>query len=159
MRALEKWNAALVLTPLDPILHELKAQALLEMYQYDEALTNCQLALKYAPHWIDGLVTLGRIYWRLGQLERANSALNSALESLQHATKVEKSGENTNNLQLEFSGNTATTGLALSGYTAVQAGNTEDQLLYSYSTTADITELMSNLREAMVDCTDSDSSL
>lgn len=80
MKALLKWDEALDIDPSISLLHELKAQVLMEMGEYSMALPEAQQAVELDEQWSDAHFTLGRVYVNLGELELAQTCMDAALK-------------------------------------------------------------------------------
>lgn len=78
-RALRSWNRAIALTPDRAVLHELKAQALLELDHVWQAVQCAGRAAELAPAWPDGHLTLGRAQLELGEPELALESMEEVL--------------------------------------------------------------------------------
>ncbi|KAK3158179.1 hypothetical protein QOZ80_2AG0133860 [Eleusine coracana subsp. coracana] len=77
--ALGKWETALTLTPDNTILHEQKAQVLLEVGDAWRALTSASRATKLDPLWPEAWVTLGRAQLNFGEPDSAILSFDKAL--------------------------------------------------------------------------------
>ncbi|KAK7072366.1 Tetratricopeptide repeat protein 33 [Halocaridina rubra] len=77
--AIGKWNAALELTPNDHTLHEMLAQAYMQVGEVYPALTAAQQAVSLYPNWWIGLQTLGRAQLGLGEVELAVKSFSKAV--------------------------------------------------------------------------------
>lgn len=77
--ALGKWEAALTLTPDNAILHEQKAQVLLEVGDAWRALTSASRATELDPLWPEAWVTLGRAQLNFGEPDSAILSFDKAL--------------------------------------------------------------------------------
>uniref|UniRef100_A0A0D9YTJ9 Transcriptional coactivator p15 (PC4) C-terminal domain-containing protein n=1 Tax=Oryza glumipatula TaxID=40148 RepID=A0A0D9YTJ9_9ORYZ len=77
--ALGKWEAALTLMPNNAILHEQKAQILLELGDAWRALTAATRATELDPLWPEGWVTLGRAQLNFGEPDSAILSFDKAL--------------------------------------------------------------------------------
>lgn len=62
------------------LLHELKAQVLMEMGEYDMALSEARQAVQLDENWSDAHFTLGRVYLNLGELQLAQHAMEAAIK-------------------------------------------------------------------------------
>lgn len=82
--ALQRWDQALQITPQNYVLHELKAQILMEMGSgHDfQAIQSASEAVKNAPEWPPGLVTLARAQVNFGELSLAANNYRKALAIL-----------------------------------------------------------------------------
>lgn len=80
VRALGKWEEALLIDPHNGVLHELRAQVLMEMGEYEPALDAAKQSVELAPDWSDAHFTLGRVYFNLGSLEEAHICMSQALQ-------------------------------------------------------------------------------
>uniref|UniRef100_A0A0E0EVL6 Uncharacterized protein n=2 Tax=Oryza meridionalis TaxID=40149 RepID=A0A0E0EVL6_9ORYZ len=77
--ALGKWEAALTVMPNNAILHEQKAQILLELEDAWRALTAATRATELDPLWSEGWVTLGRAQLNFGEPDSAILSFDKAL--------------------------------------------------------------------------------
>lgn len=80
VRALSKWEEALQIEPHNGVLHELRAQVLMEMGEYEFARDAALLAVENAPLWSDAHFALGRAHFNLGELEEARICMSRALQ-------------------------------------------------------------------------------
>ncbi|KAJ1279487.1 hypothetical protein BS78_04G160600 [Paspalum vaginatum] len=78
--ALSKWEAALTLTPDNAVLHEQKAQILLELGDAWRALRAATRATELDPLWPEAWVTLGRAQLNFGEPDSAIVSFDKALE-------------------------------------------------------------------------------
>ncbi|EGD76006.1 hypothetical protein PTSG_11632 [Salpingoeca rosetta] len=79
--AIGRWNEAIALEPTPERL-EMKAQALMEMYQYFPAIQAAEEALRLRPEWPAALLTLGRAQLNFGELLLAEATLVKAIAIL-----------------------------------------------------------------------------
>ncbi|KAK9792240.1 hypothetical protein WJX73_003454 [Symbiochloris irregularis] len=77
--ALQCWNRAIALTPERALLHEMKAQALLEVDEVWAAMQCARQAVALAPNWPEAHLTLGRANIELGEPGLALSNMEEAL--------------------------------------------------------------------------------
>ncbi|XP_020236135.1 tetratricopeptide repeat protein 33 [Cajanus cajan] len=77
--ALGKWEAALALTPDVPVLHEQKAQVLLEIGDAWNAVKAATRATELEPSWAEAWVTLGRAQLNFGEPDNAIESFDRAL--------------------------------------------------------------------------------
>ncbi|TKY56087.1 Tetratricopeptide repeat protein 33 [Spatholobus suberectus] len=77
--ALGKWEAALALAPDVPVLHEQKAQVLLEIGDAWNALKAATRATELEPSWAEAWVTLGRAQLNFGEPDNAIKSFERAL--------------------------------------------------------------------------------
>ncbi|MQL82051.1 hypothetical protein Taro_014539 [Colocasia esculenta] len=77
--ALGKWEAALMLTPDKAVLHEQKAQILLELGDAWNALKAASRATQLEPSWAEGWVTLARAQLNFGEPEASVESFDRAL--------------------------------------------------------------------------------
>ncbi|PHT50342.1 hypothetical protein CQW23_10089 [Capsicum baccatum] len=77
--ALGKWESALLLIPDRAILHEQKAQILLELGETWKALKAATRATELEPSWDEAWVTLGRAQLNYGEPDSAIESLDRAL--------------------------------------------------------------------------------
>ncbi|XP_061372194.1 uncharacterized protein LOC133314690 [Gastrolobium bilobum] len=77
--ALGKWETALTLAPDVPVLHEQKAQVLLEIGDAWNALKAATRATELEPSWAEAWVTLGRAQLNFGEPDNAIESFDRAL--------------------------------------------------------------------------------
>ncbi|XP_026445643.1 tetratricopeptide repeat protein 33-like [Papaver somniferum] len=77
--ALTKWEAALTLTPDRAVLHEQKAQILLEIGETWNALKAATRATELEPSWSEAWVTLARTQLNFGEPDASIESLDKAL--------------------------------------------------------------------------------
>ncbi|CAM8939297.1 unnamed protein product [Rhodiola kirilowii] len=77
--ALAKWEAALNFTPENAILHEQKAQILLEIGDAWKALKAATCATELEPSWAEAWITLGRTQLNFGEPDNAIESFDRAL--------------------------------------------------------------------------------
>ncbi|CAK9182513.1 unnamed protein product [Ilex paraguariensis] len=77
--ALGKWEAALTLTPDRAVLHEQKAQLLLEIGEAWNALKAATRAAELEPSWAEAWITLGRAQLNFGEPDKAMESFDRAL--------------------------------------------------------------------------------
>ncbi|OMO62661.1 Tetratricopeptide-like helical [Corchorus olitorius] len=77
--ALGKWEAALNLMPENAVLHEQKAQVLLEIGDAWSALKAATRATELEPSWAEAWVTLGRAQLNFGEPDSAIESFDRAL--------------------------------------------------------------------------------
>ncbi|KAK3043639.1 hypothetical protein RJ639_000055 [Escallonia herrerae] len=77
--ALVKWEAALTLMPERAVLHEQKAQILLEVGESWNALKAATRATELDPSWAEAWVTLGRAQLNFGEPDSAVESFDKAL--------------------------------------------------------------------------------
>ncbi|KAA8538387.1 hypothetical protein F0562_028067 [Nyssa sinensis] len=77
--ALGKWEAALSLMPERVVLHEQKAQLLLEIGEAWNALKAATRATELEPSWAEAWITLGRAQLNFGEPDRAIESFDRAL--------------------------------------------------------------------------------
>jgi predicted Zn-dependent protease len=80
--ALVRWDQAIRLTPDRAVLHELRAQVLIEMDQVFPAVQAATMAVTLAPHWPEGYLTLARAQLNYGEVELA-------IENLTHLLRID----------------------------------------------------------------------
>ncbi|KAJ0976849.1 hypothetical protein J5N97_012323 [Dioscorea zingiberensis] len=78
-QALVKWEAALTLLPDKAILHEQKAQVLLEIGEVWKALKAATRATELEPSWAEAWITLGRAQLNFGEPDLSIESFNRAL--------------------------------------------------------------------------------
>ncbi|KMT19649.1 hypothetical protein BVRB_1g010360 [Beta vulgaris subsp. vulgaris] len=77
--ALGKWEAAITLMPEKAILHEQKAQVLLEVGESWGALKAATRATELDPSWAEAWITLGRAQLNFGEPDSAMESFDKAL--------------------------------------------------------------------------------
>ncbi|XP_019054732.1 PREDICTED: tetratricopeptide repeat protein 33 [Nelumbo nucifera] len=77
--ALGKWEAAIMLMPERAVLHEQKAQVLLEMGDAWNALKAATRATELEPSWAEAWITLGRTQLNFGEPDKAIESFDKAL--------------------------------------------------------------------------------
>ncbi|XP_050227777.1 uncharacterized protein LOC126677270 [Mercurialis annua] len=77
--ALGKWEAALNLVPANAVLHEQKAQVLLEIGDPWSALKSATRATELQPSWAEAWITLGRTQLNFGEPDGAIESFDRAL--------------------------------------------------------------------------------
>ncbi|KAL0438145.1 UNVERIFIED_CONTAM: Tetratricopeptide repeat protein 33 [Sesamum latifolium] len=77
--ALGKWESAITLMPERAILHEQKAQVLLELGEAWNALKAATRATELEPRWAEAWVTLGRAQLNYGEPDCAIETFDKAL--------------------------------------------------------------------------------
>lgn len=77
--ALSKWEASLSLIPDNAIVHEQKAQVLLELGDTWRALTAATRATEVEPSWPEAWVTLGRAQLNFGEPDKSIESFDRAL--------------------------------------------------------------------------------
>ncbi|XP_052774535.1 tetratricopeptide repeat protein 33-like [Mya arenaria] len=77
--ALKKWDEALQYTPSDEKIHEMKAQALMELCEVFPAVQSAQKVIKLAPTWWIGHQTLGRAFLGMGEVRKAIQSFSRAV--------------------------------------------------------------------------------
>ncbi|XP_057490800.1 uncharacterized protein LOC130776558 [Actinidia eriantha] len=77
--ALGKWEAALTLMPERAVLHEQKAQVLLEIGESWNALKAANRATELEPSWAEAWITLGRAQLNFGEPDSAMESFDRAL--------------------------------------------------------------------------------
>ncbi|XP_021284483.1 tetratricopeptide repeat protein 33 isoform X1 [Herrania umbratica] len=77
--ALGKWEAALNLMPENAVLHEQKAQILLEIGDAWSALKAATRATQLEPSWAEAWITLGRAQLNFGEPDSAIESFDRAL--------------------------------------------------------------------------------
>ncbi|CAA3026399.1 tetratricopeptide repeat 33 [Olea europaea subsp. europaea] len=84
--ALGKWETAIVLMPERAVLHEQKAQVLLELGESWHALKAATRATELEPTWAEAWITLGRAQLNFGEPDCAIESFDKAL-AIKVATK------------------------------------------------------------------------
>ncbi|KAK4321473.1 hypothetical protein Pmani_007720 [Petrolisthes manimaculis] len=77
--AIGRWNAALALTPNDHTIHEMMAQAYIQVGEVYPALKSAESAVSLCPNWWVGLQTLGRAQLGLGEVKQAVKTFSRAV--------------------------------------------------------------------------------
>lgn len=77
-QALQKWGAALALTPARGRLHESRAQVFLEMGDTWQAVQAATRAVEVEPDWAEGWLTLSRAQLNLGEPQLALESASTA---------------------------------------------------------------------------------
>ncbi|CAA3026398.1 tetratricopeptide repeat 33 [Olea europaea subsp. europaea] len=77
--ALGKWETAIVLMPERAVLHEQKAQVLLELGESWHALKAATRATELEPTWAEAWITLGRAQLNFGEPDCAIESFDKAL--------------------------------------------------------------------------------
>ncbi|KAI3464572.1 hypothetical protein Pfo_021235 [Paulownia fortunei] len=77
--ALGKWETALTLMPEQAVLHEQKAQVLLELGEAWNALKAATRATELEPRWAEAWITLGRAQLNFGEPDSAIESFDKAL--------------------------------------------------------------------------------
>ena len=98
-----KWDEALEIEPQNSLLHELRAQILLELGEDDMALEAAQQATQFSPDWADAHLTLGRVFVNNGLLQEAKISMEHALELAKRGSNPFQMQENemSSTLQIE----------------------------------------------------------
>ncbi|URD87346.1 TPR [Musa troglodytarum] len=78
--AIGKWEAALTLEPKNAVLHEQKAQVLLELGDSWSALKAATQATELQPSWFEAWLTLGRAQLNFGEPDSAIESFDRALK-------------------------------------------------------------------------------
>ncbi|KAL6511991.1 hypothetical protein OROGR_021588 [Orobanche gracilis] len=77
--ALGKWETAITLMPERAVLHEQKAQVLLELGDSWNALKAATRAMELEPRWAEAWITLGRAQLNFGEPDCAIESFDNAL--------------------------------------------------------------------------------
>ncbi|KAK9945917.1 hypothetical protein M0R45_011407 [Rubus argutus] len=77
--ALGKWESALMLMPKSAVLHEQKAQVLIEIGDAWNAIKAATRATELEPSWAEAWVTLGRAQLNFGEPDSAVQSFDKAL--------------------------------------------------------------------------------
>ncbi|GMH00919.1 hypothetical protein Nepgr_002758 [Nepenthes gracilis] len=88
LEALRKWEAAITLTPQKAVLHEQKAQVLLEIEDAWGALKAATRATELEPSWSEGWITLGRAQLNFGEPDSAVESFDKALALQPESTEA-----------------------------------------------------------------------
>ncbi|ERN08740.1 hypothetical protein AMTRI_Chr11g99420 [Amborella trichopoda] len=78
--ALGKWESSLTIMPERAVLHEQKAQVLLELGEAWKALRAATRATELEPSWAEAWITLGRAQLNFGEPEASLKSFDRALE-------------------------------------------------------------------------------
>lgn len=78
-QAISRWTEALSLDSSDARLWEMKAQALVSLHEWTEAIEAAEKAVRLERSWWAGYQTLGRAQLGLGQLEQARISFQKAV--------------------------------------------------------------------------------
>lgn len=91
------------LDPSNAVLHELRAQILLEIGDDELALEAAAQAVEYANDWSDAHLTLGRVYINLGLLEEAKQSMEQSLALTKQSSDANGRpwGENSSAMEVE----------------------------------------------------------
>ncbi|XP_074558868.1 small glutamine-rich tetratricopeptide repeat-containing protein 2 isoform X3 [Curcuma longa] len=84
--ALGKWEAAVSLEPKNAVLHEQKAQVLLEIGDSWNAIKAATQATELEPSWCEAWLTLGRAQLNFGEPDSAIESFDKVLEIKASAT-------------------------------------------------------------------------
>ncbi|XP_069115192.1 tetratricopeptide repeat protein 12-like [Argopecten irradians] len=79
-KALEYYSEALQKVKDNTVLYTNRAQTLIKLQRYEEALTDCDWALRVFPNCIKAHIHMGRAHMGLGQYEKARECLHKAQE-------------------------------------------------------------------------------
>ncbi|KAM6571140.1 hypothetical protein CsatA_015220 [Cannabis sativa] len=112
--ALGKWETALLLNPQNAVLHEQKAQILLELGDAWSALKAASRATELEPSWAEAWITLGRAHLNFGEPDGAMQSFDKALAIKPDCEEVQEDMRTASNLvkrrkQLHLSGLSSTT--------------------------------------------------
>ncbi|ESP03306.1 hypothetical protein LOTGIDRAFT_56543, partial [Lottia gigantea] len=77
--AITKWDEAIVLTPTDATLYEMKAQALINLNELFPALTVANKVIEIDSLWWVGYQTLGRAHLNMGEVKMAIKDFSRAI--------------------------------------------------------------------------------
>ncbi|XP_078434864.1 tetratricopeptide repeat (TPR)-like superfamily protein [Wolffia australiana] len=133
--ALTKWEAALLLTPDEAVLHEQKAQVLLELGDDWNALKAASRATELEPSWPEAWTTLARAQLNLGEPEESFQSFEKALSLKPGSEDIEAERESVSRLvkrrkQLQLSGSPISrvgfSGLEAMGHPATAVPQTDD---------------------------------
>lgn len=78
--ALKCFQSALDLEPANHVLYELRAQVLLSVGNYLDAIQLCKASIEISPNWSESHLTLARCYREFGEIYYALESLQRALE-------------------------------------------------------------------------------
>jgi tetratricopeptide (TPR) repeat protein len=81
--ALKYWNQALLLTPTDGYLYELRAQGFLSCEKWLYAIKSAEKCVEILPKWSEGYITLARARREMGEI-------SLAIDSYHHAREIDK---------------------------------------------------------------------
>eukprot|EP00092_Neocalanus_flemingeri_P038131 GFUD01041503.1.p1 GENE.GFUD01041503.1~~GFUD01041503.1.p1 ORF type:complete len:201 (-),score=70.43 GFUD01041503.1:266-868(-) len=70
-QAINRWNVALSLNSEDPTVFEMKAQALINLHEWIDAIKAAEKVVKLKPTWWVGYQTLGRAQMGIGEVKLA----------------------------------------------------------------------------------------
>lgn len=96
--ALGKWEAALGLMPEKAILHEQKAQVLLEIGDAWNALKAATRATELEPSWAESWITLGRAQLDFGEPDTAIQSFDQALAIKPDSKEAQEDRKTASNL-------------------------------------------------------------
>ncbi|BDA43397.1 probable tetratricopeptide repeat protein 33 [Coccomyxa sp. Obi] len=77
--AIRTWDRALSMRPTSAVLHELKAQVLLDAGQPWAAIQSAMKATSLDSSWAEGFLTLSRAQFNYGEPEEALNSINEVL--------------------------------------------------------------------------------
>lgn len=77
-QAIHLWNQALEITPQDVKVLEMKAQALIQVHEWDPAIEIGRQIIQIDPLWWVGFQTLGRAFIGCGRVDQARWAFSKA---------------------------------------------------------------------------------
>ena len=77
--SIKKWNEAIQLTPDHDVLHEMKAQVLLELDEIFPAIQAAEMAVSLKPQSPHSLQTLGRAQIAIGEIQMAIISFSKAV--------------------------------------------------------------------------------
>ena len=79
-RAVKHLTVALSLDEKSHVLYSNRCTAYIALEQYDRAMEDADECVRLQPTWAKGYLRRGRVYFRMGQLERAERVLKEGLE-------------------------------------------------------------------------------
>jgi len=78
-QAIGRWDEALSLDPRDAVVHEMKAQALVQLHEWLPAIQAATRAVERSGNWAEAHQTLGRAQLGLGEVKLAVRSFSVAL--------------------------------------------------------------------------------
>lgn len=77
--ALKKWDEALIYTPDNETIHEMKAQVYMDLHEVEQAVLSAERAVLVAPTWWIAHQTLGRAQLSTGHVHLAKLSFSRAI--------------------------------------------------------------------------------